>query len=236
MKILAIESSSQIRSVAVCEGITGGTPAFHVLASIESVSERGGRFASLIDEVLSQVSVSRSEVGEIAVGVGPGSAAGIRSTLAFARGWEVARSIPLTGISSVWAIAAQSQTEGIDGDTVVVLRGPLGKFYHATFQISPSTIVERIPLALDDISNLPDRIGTGCRVVGPDLAPLLAQISNSSEGERHDFKISKISPKAASVARLASHRVSGATVSAEPLSLAMPEFVKAPPPREIPSL
>ena len=71
MKILALESSSQIRSVALCEGVTGGGQAFHILASIESVSERGGRFASLIDEVLSQANVNRSDVEEIAVGVGP---------------------------------------------------------------------------------------------------------------------------------------------------------------------
>jgi len=236
MKILAVESSSKIRSVALCEGVTGEVQAFHVLASIESVSERGGRFASLIDEVLSQASVNRSEVEEIAVGVGPGSAAGIRSTLALARGWEVARGIPLTGISSVWAVAAQSQTEGIEGDTMVVLRGPLGKVYHADFQISPSSIVERLPLALDDISNLPDRLSSGCRVVGPDLAPLLAQISHSDGEACHEYKTSKISPMAVAVARLAWDRVAGAIVPAEPLNLVTPQFVKAPPPREIPGL
>lgn len=236
MKILAIESSSQIRSVALCEGVTGGAQAFQVLASIESVSERGGRFASLIDEVLSQASVNRSEVGEIAVGVGPGSAAGIRSTLAFARGWEVARGIPLTGVSSVWAVAAQSQKEGIEGDIMVVLRGPLGKFYHATFQISPSTIVERSSLALADISNLPDRLDSGRRVVGPDLAALIAQLDPSGEGECHKYNTSKISPMADAVARLAWHRVSGAIMPSEPLNLVTPKFVKAPPPREIPGL
>ncbi|MBT5705361.1 MAG: tRNA (adenosine(37)-N6)-threonylcarbamoyltransferase complex dimerization subunit type 1 TsaB [Verrucomicrobia bacterium] len=236
MKILALESSSQIRSVALCEGVTGGGQAFHILASIESVSERGGRFASLIDEVLSQANVNRSDVEEIAVGVGPGSAAGIRSTLAFARGWEVARGIPLTGVSSVWAVAVQCQTEGIEGDTMVVLRGPLGKFYHAAFQISPSSVVERLPLALDDISNLPDRLSSGCRVVGPDLAPLFAQISHSDDRERYENKTTKISPMAVAVARLALGCVAGAIVPAEPLNLVTPQFVKAPPPREIPGL
>ena len=236
MKILAIDSSSKIRSVALCEGSRDDTSSFHVLASIQSASERGGRLASLVDDVLTQANVKRSEIDEIAVGVGPGSAAGIRSTLAFTCGWEVARGIPLTGISSVWAIATQCQAEGIKGEVSILLRGPLGKIYHAVFQISAEAIIEQRPLQVDAQSTLSDRLKPGGRVVGPDQAELLNQISETNRASYEEYECFTVSPMATGVAHLAWQRVSGAIVPAEPLNLVTPEFVKAPPPREIPGL
>ena len=70
LKILGMDSSSRCRSVALCEAGDGTDGAFKVLASVGAASMRGGRFASLIDEVLSEAGCAVDEVDELALGVG----------------------------------------------------------------------------------------------------------------------------------------------------------------------
>ncbi len=109
MIFLALEFSSDQRSVALARH-------GEVLAS---ATETGGfrvtNAFSLITRVLAQSGLTREQIGGIAVGLGPGSYTGIRSAIAIAQGWQLARPVKLLGISSVEAIAARAQADGVSG-------------------------------------------------------------------------------------------------------------------------
>ena len=232
MKILSLESSSPVRSVALCDyegcGVT-------VLKSAEAPSERGGRFASLVEEVLTVAGVNREEVDHLAVGVGPGSAAGIRSTLAFGLGWEVAMGVSLTGVSSHWATAMEASRQGRRGVVSVLSPGPIGKVYRSEFKLQDDGVEEIASLALvaaDDESL--------CAALSmPSLlshVELLKTRLPSIPQAGGDAGIIPLNPTAVGGAILVAKEVSAAFRDLEPLTLVNAEFVKAPPPRVIPNL
>src|SRR5438876_7184602 len=89
MKILALEFSSPQRSVALVQHAAGSESLLESEA-IETGASPNEPFA-LIEEVLRQTRVEREQVDVLALGLGPGSYTGIRSAIALAQGWELAR-------------------------------------------------------------------------------------------------------------------------------------------------
>jgi len=136
MITLALEFSSAQRSVAIARN-------GEVLASAaETGDPRVTNAFSLIEKVLAQAKVSREEIEQIAVGLGPGSYTGVRAAIALAQGWQLARGVKLIGVSSAEAIAARAQAEGILGRVNVVIDAQRGEFYLAVWDIfaaSPDT-------------------------------------------------------------------------------------------------
>src|SRR4051812_38918249 len=110
MTILALEFSSERRSVAVLQtGAAGGKPE-PAVASILSSPRRLNAFA-LIQSALQQAALQREAITCIAVGLGPGSYTGIRAAISIAQGWELARGVRVLGLNSVEAMAVQAQAE-----------------------------------------------------------------------------------------------------------------------------
>src|ERR1700733_9056448 len=108
MIILALEFSSEQRSVAIARnGI--------VLGEAMEMGGRNTAALAMIEKVLAQAKMEREEIEAIAVGLGPGSYTGVRSAIALVQGWQLARGIKMTGVSSVEAIAAGAQAEKIFG-------------------------------------------------------------------------------------------------------------------------
>ena len=90
MKILALEFSSPVRSVSVAvEGTVRGQAA-----------DQGGREThafAMIDSALQSAGVSRHDIECVAVGLGPGSYAGIRIAIAASLGLELSTGGKLLG-------------------------------------------------------------------------------------------------------------------------------------------
>ena len=83
MKILALEFSSQQRSVAIVDD-SG------VLSEITTDQLKTGPLV-LIEQALQQAQIGREEIQRLGIGIGPGSYTGIRSAIAVAQGWQLAR-------------------------------------------------------------------------------------------------------------------------------------------------
>ena len=64
-----------------------------------------GRLLGAVEEALAAAGVGWDEVTRLAVGVGPGSFTGLRIGIATARGLAQARRIPVTGVSTLEALA-----------------------------------------------------------------------------------------------------------------------------------
>lgn len=146
MTILALEFSSEQRSVAVVDGPADGAP-----RCVAETVRGGGRAtpaAAMIEEVLERAGLRREAVECIAVGLGPGSYHGVRCAIALAQGWQLARGVRLVGINSVEAMAAQAHAEGLRGPVAGVVDAQRGELYVADYALDATGWRETGPLRL----------------------------------------------------------------------------------------
>jgi len=217
MKILALEFSSRMRSVAAVKAGPGEQPA--AVATGSDLGSRGTRAFQLITTVLKEAAWERDDVDTIAVGLGPGSYHGVRVAIAIAQGWSVAKKVRLIGVSSADALAAMLVLKGQQAPFIVVIDAQRGEFYRADYTVESGVAREVCALRLAKTAEIHDCLNSGKNVFGPDSADRLP-------GIREAF------PTAATVGFLAARmptETSGASL--EPIYLREPAFVKAPPPR-----
>jgi len=217
MRILALEFSSDRRSVAVA-----------IAGAVRGQAAEAGRREShpfrLIEIALREAGAAREEIEVLAVGLGAGSYNGIRSAIAVAQGWQLARPVRLVGASSVACLAAQARASGLTGAVSCVVDAQRGEFYLARYQIAADSTRELEALHLATREEVVARAAAGDVLVGP-VEP------KGVRGFRQSY------PEAAMLAQLAATRedfVSGETL--QPIYLRAAAFVKAPPPRAIPGI
>ena len=106
MKILAVDTALGACSAALLDGDT-------VLAHRFEPMDRGHaeRLAPMVEEVMMAAKLPFAALDRLAVTTGPGTFTGQRVGLAFARGLRIALQKPLTGITTLSAIAAQAMAE-----------------------------------------------------------------------------------------------------------------------------
>ena len=133
MKILAIEFSSDHRSVAVLDG--------ERLLAAQTVTEgRDTAAVQLIESALGQAEVGRSEIECIAVGIGPGSYTGIRAAIALTQGWQLALGVKVQAVDSLEALATGEQAAGRRGEITLAVDAQRGEFYLARFELADDGI------------------------------------------------------------------------------------------------
>ena len=212
MKILALEFSSEQRSVAVqVDGVICGAAA-----------ESGGRTTralGLVERALQQAGVEREAVECLAIGLGPGSYAGIRAAIALAQGWQLARPVKVLGISSALSLAAAARSEKIMGKVSLVIDAQRHEFYLARYEVEAVGLRETEPLRIASRAEVQARSEAGDTLIGP-------EVTQWFPNGRLLFA------SAAALAGLASDRhdyVAAETL--EPIYLRETCFVKAPPAR-----
>lgn len=217
MTILAIEFSSEQRSVAVIDdGEVRG-----------QAVETGGRTArafALIEHAMAEANLEREQIDCLAIGLGPGSYAGIRAAIALAQGWQIARSIRLLGISSVECLAAQAQAAKLFGRVNILLDAQRGEFYFTAYDIDTDERRVIVPLQLATADETQAKTDDGEILIEPHV------LSRFPRGR-------VMHPDAAILGKLAAAQtdfIDGSKL--EPIYLRETAFVKAPPPRVIPSL
>lgn len=141
------------------------------LASLrEEGRDQAARLLPAVASVLRGAGIGRNELSLIAVTVGPGSFTGVRVGLASARGLAVGLGVPLAGLSTTSVLMAQAVTR--DRLVVAAVDSRLGDWFCAIG-------AEAVPFATTAIE-LADRLrGGACVVVGPDVGPLVAQLTEA---------------------------------------------------------
>ena len=217
MKILAIEFSSEQRSVAICNGTVDGR-----ISVPEMVVQAGGEKINplaLIEEALRAARLEREQIDCVAVGLGPGSYTGIRMAISIAQGWQLARDVRTLGVSSVECLAARAQLEKIGGRVSIVIDAQRKEFYLAVYDLAGPSPRPIVPLHLATFDDVQARRRLGEILAGPG-------VDKWFPGARTVF------PDAAMVGRLAATRpdpVPGEEL--EPIYVRETNFVKAAPPR-----
>ena len=96
--VLAFDTATHVATVAVLrDGEVVG-----------ECSTRSQRVLADADEILASFEASPRDVTALVVGTGPGSFTGTRLGLALARGFALARDVPVAGVSTLAALAAGS--------------------------------------------------------------------------------------------------------------------------------
>lgn len=207
MKILALEFSSRQRSVAV-------TADSMPLAVTTTDNFMTGPMV-LIHDTLTQAKTERADINLIAVGIGPGSYTGIRSTIAVAQGWQLAREIQLCAMSSAEVLAATAHSIGRRGKTHFIIDAQRNEYYHCTWELTDDEQTEITPLSIINVAKAAELEAYGPDAIGfPSCEPLY--------------------PNAAVLAQLANKQtnfIAGCDI--EPIYLRQTEFEKAPPPRKL---
>jgi tRNA threonylcarbamoyladenosine biosynthesis protein TsaB len=136
MKILSLDTA-----MAACSAAVVDTDHALPLAEAFQPMERGHAeaLAPLVAEVLRASGLTFSEIDRIAVTTGPGTFTGVRIGLSFARGLGLARGIPVIGIDSLTAIAAN---EPANSPLLVVADARNGEVYAACFDSERRMIAE----------------------------------------------------------------------------------------------
>jgi tRNA threonylcarbamoyl adenosine modification protein YeaZ len=215
MTILALEFSTEQRSVAVVTyGVVRGTAM--------EIAGRATHAFALIEQALAAAKLEREQIECLAIGLGPGSYTGIRSALALAQGWQLARPVKLLGVSSVECIADEARAKGWFGTVSIVIDAQRNELYRARYEITEIGCREISALKLATVEEVQAYVATGELVIGP-------------EAERW-FKTGRVLfPGAGTLGQLAVNRsdfVTGDKLT--PIYLREISFVKAPPPRILP--
>ncbi len=216
MKILALEFSSDERSVALAEQSHGG---IQILASASETGGRSTRAFALIERVLSEAKLEREAIEGLALGIGPGSYTGIRAAISVIQGWQLATNLKSFAVSSVTGLAAQAHARGLLGPVAIVVDAQRGEFYVASYSLSGEGFLETEPLKLVSRAEVQARSDRGELILGPD--------AGSFAGGQ------VLVPQAEFIARLAFATAPVPGEELEPIYLRETSFVKAPPPRII---
>ncbi|MEI7729233.1 MAG: tRNA (adenosine(37)-N6)-threonylcarbamoyltransferase complex dimerization subunit type 1 TsaB [Verrucomicrobiota bacterium] len=215
MKILALELSSDVRSVAVLDANTGAAA---------SARETGGKSAhtlGLVEQVLREAGFEREAVECVAIGIGPGSYTGIRLGISFAQGWSIALPVKILGISSVECMVLMAAQKGREGLVDFAVDAQRGEFYLASYALLKGEYREVEPLHLASLEELKQRHAAGRLVLGPEVADIIPGTQ-------------AVYPNAVTLAQLAAGRTDFITgEELKPIYLRQTDFVKAPPLRVI---
>ena len=211
MTILALEFSSPQRSVAV---VRDGQ-----MAEAIEVGAGGTNAFKMIEQVLAEAKIEREQIEAIAVGLGPGSYAGIRAAISLAQGWQLARGVKLLGVSSAECLVGQAQSEKILGRASVVIDAQRNEFYLASYEIARNGWREIAPLKILTRAEIQSRAEADEILIGP-------EVTRWFHGGRIVF------PRAAALVELAARRGDSApNQDLEPIYLRETNFVKSPPRR-----
>ena len=214
MKILAVEFSSETRSVALVEGS-------RVLGRAAQAGGRDTRSFALIEAALQEAGLKREAVECIAVGLGPGSYAGVRASIALAQGWQLARDVRVLGVGSIECLAAQAHAAGLRGTVHFLIDAQRNEFYCGDAELGIEARVEPLRLIGFEAAGA---LSAATLVVEP---ALLKKFPGARAME----------PDASALGLLAAARSDFVRAEKlEPVYLRPAAFVKAPPARVLPGL
>lgn len=134
--ILAFDTSAAHCAVALCRG--SETLVEHTEVMVKGQAER---LMPLLQETLAEAGFTFNDVDAIGCGIGPGNFTGIRISVAAARGFALALSVPAIGVSSLDALAHR-----LPRPTLALVDAKRDHVYAQQFGATPST-PERIPFA-----------------------------------------------------------------------------------------
>lgn len=221
MKILAIEQSTATGSLALLED--------SLVLGQDSWTELRGRAGNLIaalGPLMAASDVAVEQVDLFAVGLGPGSFAGLRASLSAANALALPGRKPVVGIASAMAMARNVMIEkGVDSVTVVG-DARRKRLWHAGFMMQKDAPLVTAPFSLIEYDELAAQLAGSTIVATPDWDRLEELLRTAAPDIR--LVDGPRVPDAAAIGQLAAITFDPARPSAppEPIYMHPPVFVK----------
>jgi len=136
MKILAVDTSTKIGSIALLDG---ANVISETALNIEVTHSE--KLLPAIEKIFAETGWDFSKLEGLAVAIGPGSFTGLRIGLATMKGFAQAQNIPLVGISSLMALAYSASTN--NKPIMAILKAGRGEVY-ATAVLFKDGILSKI--------------------------------------------------------------------------------------------
>lgn len=143
--ILAIETATSACSVAL--RIDGVIVARHQIGS--NIHSRV--LMSMVASILSEASLSPSQLNAVAVGQGPGSFTGLRIGVGVAQGLAYGANCSMIGVSSLDALALQSHVDGI---ILAGIDARMGEVYWCEYRKSNGKISRQCDLTVSAAADI----------------------------------------------------------------------------------
>lgn len=178
MKVLGIESSAGIASVAITDN-------GRILSEFttDSGNTHSATLLPMIESSLKVVGMNISDIDLFALSAGPGSFTGLRIGAATVKGLALAGNAPCVGVSSLEAMA--ENLRGLPGVVCPVINARSARVYTALFETDgkgvPKRLTEDDVLTLDELSPLIERFdGTPVYFTG-DAYDLAREKTNAAD-------------------------------------------------------
>lgn len=197
MLTLAIDTAANFCSACIRDDGPDG-----VRAAVERDIGRGHAemLTDVVAEALSQAGAGFGDLGSVAAVVGPGSFTGIRVGVAAARGFGLALDVPVVGITTLEALAADAVAAGETSAAVTVaVRGGRGEVFMQSFDRSGMAAGDPFAVAESDAAAaVPNDTGL---LAGNAAAALSAELA--AAGTALPVVLDRATGAIATVARLA---------------------------------
>jgi tRNA threonylcarbamoyladenosine biosynthesis protein TsaB len=227
--VLGLDTSTSIASLAL---IARGK----VAASLERpATSHGAALPGAIDELLASAGLAITDVGAIAVAIGPGSFTGLRIGLSYAKGIAMAAGCAMVGVPSFDAIAlAALERNNIETGRVicVVTDARKGEVYAALYRVVADGLEKLSEELVVALKHLASRITEDVVFVGDERAKDAAALVESRGHWVAVFDTGMLDLRGACVAALGGAQFArGETdraASLEPLYIRTPEATFKP--------
>ena len=214
--VLGIETATVMGSVALVAG--GGELLGEItLRNHESHSER---MLPALEWLLTTLGLSLRDCAAVAVSQGPGSFTGLRAGIATAKGLAFSLGVPLFGISTLEALAANAPPAA--EPVCAVLNARRGEVFYALFRRGPTGPQRLEPDRLVPLRSFADELPDDCLVLG-ELPATFCEMLPPGRGVRY-APAHLGHPRAAVIATLGS-AARGASRASE-LTTLMPHYLR----------
>jgi tRNA threonylcarbamoyladenosine biosynthesis protein TsaB len=213
MKLLAIDSTTQRRSVALLLG-----SAVHERVADGSPQD-ADMLLPLVRELLSATNCSLRDLDAIAFGAGPGAFTGIRIACGVAQGLALGSSLPVVPVSSLLALAAARTADRV----VAALDARMDEIYHAAYEREGEGWRCVCPPSVCSAAQAPQLDGDGWFGAGSGFRAYEREL-RARYGQALSGFDAAAEPTAAQIARLAA--LAYARGESVPAHLALPVYVR----------
>lgn len=159
MNLLAIDTAARLCAACVLD--TDGSRE-RGRAVLDLGKGHAEHLMDVIGEALRKAGLDYADLGMVAVCVGPGSFTGVRVGVAAARGLALAMKVPVVGVTSIEALAAEGRTHYPGAEMLVLLNAGRGGIYAARYD---ATGTEAEPPALLTLADAGDMAARGSPVL-----------------------------------------------------------------------
>ena len=138
MKILAIDSTAVVASVALCED-----EKLIALYTVNNGNTHSETLLPMVESILKEAKLTASDIDLFAVSNGPGSFTGVRIGCATIKGLAFGRNVPCAEVSTLEALAYN--LKGTAGVICPVMNARRNQVYNALFKFEGDTLTRLCP-------------------------------------------------------------------------------------------